>query len=74
VPAWNAVRTTKWLYVAYRSGQSELYNANRDPWEMHSLARDPRYRIIRNTLRRVLDDLRKCRGRSCDKLASAAVQ
>jgi N-acetylglucosamine-6-sulfatase len=74
VPAWNAVRTTRWLYVSYKSGQSELYDLKRDPFEMSSLSRDPRYRIIRNTLRRVLGDLRTCRGRACDKLASAAVQ
>lgn len=74
VPAWDAVRTTRWLYVAYRGRGSELYDLKRDPWEMHSLALDPRYRQQRNTLRRVLGDLKKCRGRSCDKLASAAVQ
>jgi N-acetylglucosamine-6-sulfatase len=74
VPAWAAVRTTRWLYVVYKGRGSELYDLNRDPWEMNSLALDPRYRQLRNTLRRVLQDLRTCRGRSCDKLASASVQ
>ena len=74
VPAWGAVRTTRWLYVAYRGRGSELYDLRRDPWELNSLALDPRYRQQRNTLRRVLGDLRRCRGRSCDKLASASVQ
>ena len=31
VPAWSAVRTTRWLYVEYRGGQRELYNMKRDP-------------------------------------------
>jgi N-acetylglucosamine-6-sulfatase len=74
VPAWAAVRTTRWLYVAYKGRGSELYDLRRDPWELNSLALDPRYRQLRNTLRRVLQDLRTCRGRSCDKLASASVQ
>ena len=74
VPAWAAVRTTRWLYVAYKGRGSELYDLKRDPWEMNSLALDPRYRQLRNTLRRVLEDLRTCRGRACDKLASASVQ
>ena len=74
VPAWGAVRTTRWLYVVYRGRGSELYDLKRDPWELNSLALDPRYRQQRNTLRRVLGDLRRCRGRSCDKLASASVQ
>jgi N-acetylglucosamine-6-sulfatase len=74
VPAWAAVRTTRWLYVVYKGRGSELYDLKRDPWEMNSLALDPRYRQLRNTLRRVLQDLRTCRGRACDKLASASVQ
>ena len=74
VPAWSAVRTNSWLYVTYRSGQSELYRLGPDPWEMNSLARDPRFRQKRNTLRRVLGDLERCRGRSCDKLAAASVR
>jgi len=74
VPAWSAVRTTRWLYVQYKGRGSELYDLKRDPWEMNSLALDPRYRQQRNTLRRILGDLRKCRGRSCDRLASASVQ
>ena len=74
VPAWSAVRTNSWLYVSYRSGQSELYRLGPDPWEMSSLARDPRFRQKRNTLRRVLGDLERCKGRSCDKLAAASVR
>ena len=74
VPAWSAVRTTSWLYVTYRSGHSELYRLKRDRWEMGSLAGDPNYRVKRNTLRRLLGDLERCRGRSCDDVASVAVR
>jgi arylsulfatase A-like enzyme len=74
VPAWSAVRTESFLFVAYRSGHSELYRLGRDPWEMRSLADDPRFRVRRRTLRRILGDLERCRGRLCDKLASAAVR
>jgi arylsulfatase A-like enzyme len=73
VPAWSAVRTTRWLYVQYRGGWTELYDLKRDPWEMHSRSRDPLLRQQRNTLRRILGDLRTCRGRGCDDLASASV-
>jgi hypothetical protein len=41
---------------------------------MNSLAGDPRFRQKRNTLRRVLGDLERCKGRSCDKLAAASVR
>jgi N-acetylglucosamine-6-sulfatase len=74
VPAWSAVRTTRWLYVEYKGGTRELYDLRRDPWEMTSRIGDPTLRTLRNTLRRTLSDLRTCRGRSCDKFASAAVR
>ena len=74
VPAWSAVRTTRWLYVEYKGGQREMYDLKKDPWEMRSVVRNPNIRTLRNTLRRALSDLEKCRGRSCDKLASASVR
>src|SRR4029453_12412336 len=73
-PAWSAVRYKNWLLFTSRSGQSELYRLGPDPWEMNSLARDPRFRQKRNTLRRVHGDLERCKGRSCDKLAAASVR
>jgi N-acetylglucosamine-6-sulfatase len=74
VPAWSAVRTTRWLYVEYKGGQRELYDLRHDPWEMNSVVDDPRQRTRTRTLRRILGDLRSCRGRSCDEIASAAVR
>ena len=74
VPAWSAVRTTRWLYVEYRGGQSELYNLRRDPYEMRSVAKDPRRRQDRRTLRRILNDLRNCRGARCAAIASPTVR
>jgi arylsulfatase A-like enzyme len=74
VPAWSAVRTTRFLYVEYHGGSRELYKLKNDPYEMRSVIRDPRNRTLARTLRRVLADLRKCRGRSCDKIAAAAVR
>jgi N-acetylglucosamine-6-sulfatase len=74
VPAWSAVRTTRWLYVEYKGGQRELYDLRRDPWELRSVVGDPRNRTRTRTLRRVLGDLRTCRGRSCDEIAAAAVR
>jgi N-acetylglucosamine-6-sulfatase len=76
VPAWSAIRTTRWLYVEYRGGQREMYDLKNDRWQLNSVIRDPRtgIRIRRNTLRRLLDDLERCRGRACDRLADTAVR
>jgi N-acetylglucosamine-6-sulfatase len=76
VPAWSAVRTTRWLYVEYRSGQREMYDLKNDRWEINNVITDPRSgaRIRRNTMRRLLGDLERCRGRSCDEKASVSVR
>ncbi len=76
VPAWSAVRTTRWLYVEYRSGQREMYDLKRDHWQLNNVIGDPRTaaRIRRGTLRRLLSDLRSCSGRSCDESASVSVR
>jgi hypothetical protein len=41
---------------------------------MTSRALDPIVRQRRNTLRRILGDLKRCRGRSCGKFAAASVR
>ena len=41
VPAWRAVRTTRWLYVDYKGGQRELYDLKRDPAQLRSVSRRP---------------------------------
>jgi arylsulfatase A-like enzyme len=76
VPAWSAVRTTRWLYVEYSSGQREMYDLKNDRWEINNVITDPRSgaRIRRNTMRRLLGDLERCRGRSCDEKASVNVR
>jgi N-acetylglucosamine-6-sulfatase len=74
VPAWRAVRTTRWLFVDYVGGQRELYDLKRDPAQLNSLSGDPRYRVRLRTLRRILADLSSCRGGECQEWADASVR
>jgi N-acetylglucosamine-6-sulfatase len=74
VPAWRAVRTTRWLYVDYKGGQTELYDLRRDPFQVRNVAGDPNNRIRRRTLRRILGDLTTCRGAECGEIAAASVR
>lgn len=74
VPAWRAVRTTRWLYVDYQGGQRELYDLRHDPHQLNSVASDPDLRTRTRTLRRILGDLSRCRGAKCGEIAAASVR
>ena len=36
-PSYCGVRTPHWLFVHYATGEEELYNLDRDPWELRNL-------------------------------------
>jgi N-acetylglucosamine-6-sulfatase len=74
VPAWRAVRTTRWLFVDYKGPARELYDLRRDPAQLRSVHADPRYRVRLRTLRRILGDLSSCEGRECAARAAASVR
>jgi N-acetylglucosamine-6-sulfatase len=62
---YRAVRTDRWLYILYRSGERELYDLLEDPAELRSRQADPRYAPTRRALKRELNRLSTCRGRAC---------
>jgi N-acetylglucosamine-6-sulfatase len=64
-PSYEAVRTSRWLYVEYRTGARELYDLQADPLELVSRHNAPALRTVRADLARRLAKLRKCAGQSC---------
>ena len=42
-PGNHAVRSERWRYIRYNTGDEELYDHLNDPWEHNNLAGDPRY-------------------------------
>ena len=64
-PAYRAIRTSRYLYVLYANGQTELYDMYRDPAQLHNLAKDRRYRLVRKFLYNALIPLSACAGPSC---------
>jgi arylsulfatase A-like enzyme len=65
-PAYKAIRSDRYLYVLYANGQTELYDMLRDPAQLNSLARDPRYRYVRKWLYAQLLRLGTCAGTPCN--------
>jgi N-acetylglucosamine-6-sulfatase len=64
-PAYRSIRTDRYEYTVYANGQTELYDMWRDPAQLRSLARDPRYRYVRKWLYNALIPLSSCGGASC---------
>jgi uncharacterized sulfatase len=53
----RSVRTERWRYNEWGSLQfAELYDHERDPGEYHNLAKDPKYKLIVDEMRRLLQD------------------
>ena len=65
VRGFEALRTYRYVYAEYRTGERELYDLERDPHELRSVHDDPAYAPIRAQLARRLRALRVCAGRGC---------
>ena len=60
--ALQGLRTHRYAYAEYESGERELYDLRRDPEELENLARADRRPRLRARLARELDALRRCKG------------
>jgi N-acetylglucosamine-6-sulfatase len=66
---YAGIRLGPYKYIAWPSGEKELYNINRDPYELNSLHRVPNFFPIRNFLHRQMTRLIDCVGRTCQEVA-----
>ena len=67
VVAFAALRTYRYVYVHYATGERELYDLVRDPNQLRSVHAEPAYGRVRALLARRLAALRTCRGRRCGR-------
>ncbi len=64
---YSGVRTNRYTFVIWtETGEHELYDRKRDPFQLNNMAGTPRYRGIEARLGRKLVQLDKCKGKSCD--------
>jgi N-acetylglucosamine-6-sulfatase len=64
IPTYKAVRTDRYLFVRYASGERELYDLNKDPHELRSLHKTAGTALKRRLASR-LDALESCAKQSC---------
>ena len=63
IPDYDAVRTSRYLYAQYATGEHELYDLRSDPDEIDNLA-STRPALERHLAHRIAQ-LRRCGGRGC---------
>lgn len=59
------IRTARYFYVRYANGQAELFDLERDPLQLASVARDPAYAATRRSLDVAWNAFKDCRGADC---------
>jgi arylsulfatase A-like enzyme len=64
-PTYKSIRTERYTYVEYNSGERELYDLQNDPYELQSLHNSPAYASVKTTLSNRLRKLKNCAGAGC---------
>lgn len=62
IPGYAGVKLGPWKYIEYTNGEKELYNIQKDPFELNSLHGDPNYAGIVNSLSQRVAKFRTCKG------------
>jgi N-acetylglucosamine-6-sulfatase len=72
--AFAALRNQRYVYAEHDNGDIELYDLRRDPYQLQSLHRDPRYDTIEARLAERLAALQVCAGAGCRRPPRAALR
>jgi arylsulfatase A-like enzyme len=62
---FSAIRTERYLYAEYGAGAKELYDLNKDPFQLVSRHADPAFASVRSQLAAHLHRLQNCAGSGC---------
>jgi N-acetylglucosamine-6-sulfatase len=66
---YEGIRLGPYKYIEWPDGEKELYDLNKDPYELNNKARDPNLFPIRAFLHSQLIRLEACVGRTCPEVA-----
>jgi arylsulfatase A-like enzyme len=68
---YEGLRLGPYKYIAWPDGEKELYDLEKDPYELNNIVRIPNYFPVRNFLHReLLNRLEDCVGRVCREEAA----
>ena len=66
---YYGIRLGPYKYIEWPDGEKELYDINKDPYELNNIVRDKNYAPIRAFLHNELVRLEECSGRTCQEVA-----
>jgi arylsulfatase A-like enzyme len=66
---YEGIRLGPYKYIEWPDGEKELYDINKDPYELNNIVRDSNYFPIRAFLHAQLINLETCVGRKCSEPA-----
>jgi arylsulfatase A-like enzyme len=66
---YYGIRLGPYKYIEWPDGEKELYDINKDPYELNNIVRDPNMAPIRAFLHNELVRLEECSGRTCQEPA-----
>ena len=64
-PGFKAIRTKRYMYAEHSTGEKELYDLQKDPFELQSRQNNPAYASVQAELAAHLHQLQNCAGSSC---------
>ncbi|MFN8163223.1 MAG: sulfatase [Solirubrobacterales bacterium] len=64
---YEGIRLGPYKYIEWPDGEKELYNIEKDPYELNNIVRDSNYFPIRAFLHTQLRSLEDCSGRTCQE-------
>jgi hypothetical protein len=65
VPAFKGIRTSRYAYYIYATGDQELYDMAVDPGQLNNVVFNRRYKKVARAMYRRLLNLAFCQGASC---------
>jgi N-acetylglucosamine-6-sulfatase len=66
VPPYTGIRTSRYVYVEYATGERELYDQVTDPYQLQNAAYAPSNATLVADLRARMQQLATCHGASCN--------
>ncbi|HVS99941.1 MAG TPA: sulfatase [Solirubrobacterales bacterium] len=66
---YYGIRLGPYKYIEWPDGEKELYDINKDPYELNNIVRNPNFFPIRAFLHKELERLEECSGRTCQEVS-----